>query len=94
MQGRHRLRQVAGNVPWIRVTKREPWQVPRALILGFRLRSPLYPLPWLGVVILEPRQVLHALILSLVRMHRSPQCKHQGPCRCLVSSLRQFLPRL
>ena len=92
MQGRHRLHRVAGNVSWIRVTKWEPWQVPRALILGFRLRSPLYPVPWLGVVILEPRQVLHALILSLVRMHRSPQFKQQGPCRCVVSSLHQLLP--
>ena len=49
-------------------------------------------MPWLGVVILEPRQVLHALILSLVRMHRSPQFKQQGPCRCVVSSLHQLLP--
>ena len=82
------------NVPWIGETMLAPWQVPRALILGFRSQSPLVMVPWLGVLSREPRQVLHALILSLPKRHHLPLSGPQVPWLTVASSFLRLHRRL
>ena len=88
------LLRAAGNVPWIGETMLDPWQVPRALILGFRSQSPLVMVPWLGVLSREPRQVLHALILSLPKRHHLPLSGPQVPWLIVASSSLRLHRRL